>query len=485
MNFSKLLCSSLLLICTSTSSIWAQKPDSTKQKLADFTLFKGRSPYRTWSVGGNLGGLAPVAFTRGNNDFSDWDVNLGYDVFVRKQLAHSFGLELNMAGGKVSGSNTSQPNGVANGLINFETSFWSASLQGVVNVATIDFLRKENWINFLLKAGWGTSAFSYKQMDGFGVETNYKGTYGASGTKTYLYQQLIPVGVGAKFKISNRLNFNLGYTINFVGNDNFDGTVVSKTSTDRFSYAYSGVEFSLGKPAKKPNLDWVNPAAMLYDDLYNRLDTTELAALKKRVSKTEKEIDYLKCDSDGDGVADIFDKCPDTPAGVLVSGNGCPLDIDQDGVADYVDKCPLQKGTKETNGCPVVEKVAIPVKAPVQLSAEEQKILQDVFDNLEFNTGKWTIKPGSFESLNKLATLLITKRNYSLKISGHTDDVGSEKTNQILSANRANAVKTYLVKKGVLKNRIEARGYGESQPIADNSTEEGRQRNRRVEFNVF
>jgi OOP family OmpA-OmpF porin len=161
------------------------------------------------------------------------------------------------------------------------------------------------------------------------------------------------------------------------------------------------------------------------------------------------------------------------------------LDIDQDGTPDYLDKCPLQKGPKETNGCPVLEKVGTPVKAPVQLTAEEQKILQDVFENLEFNTGKWTIKAGSFESLNKLATLLITKRSYSLKISGHTDDVGSEKSNQILSANRANAVKTYLVKKGVLKNRIEARGYGESQPIAENTTEEGRQRNRRVEFNVF
>lgn len=475
----------VLLICSLFhSTLWAQSGDSLSQRKNEFTLFKGHKPYRTWSAGANVGGLAPVAFTRGNTDFSNWDVNLGYDVFVRKQLAHSFGLELTIGGGKVSGSNADEPNGVANGLIDFETQFWSTSLQGVVNVATLDFFRKENWINFLLKAGWGATAFSYKQTDGLGVQTNYQGTYGALGNKKYLYQQIIPVGVGAKFKISNRLNFNLGYTINFVGNDNFDGAVVSKTSTDRFSYAYSGIEISIGK-AQKPNLDWVNPIASLYDDLYMRLDTTELAALKKRMKKAEKDIEDLKCDSDGDGIGDVFDKCPNTPAHVVVSGNGCPLDIDQDGVEDYLDKCPTQKGTKENNGCPVVERVAMPIKAPVQLSAEEQKILQDVFENLEFTTGKWVIKASSFPSLNKLATLLITKPAYSLKISGHTDDVGSEKSNQTLSVNRANAVKTYLVKRGVSKNKIEARGYGESQPIAENTTEEGRQRNRRVEFNVF
>lgn len=484
MNVSKISLFLLLFASLVSQLSQAQSTDSLKRKTAEFTLFKGHAPYRTWSAGANVGGLAPVAFTRGNTDFSNWDEKIGYDVFVRKQVAHSFGLELNLAGGKVSGSNADEPNGVANGLMNFETSFWSASLQGVINVATLDFFRKDNWINFLLKAGWGATAFSYKQTDGFGVQTDYKGSYGVQGNKKYLYQQIIPVGVGAKFKISNRLNFNLGYTINFVGNDNFDGAVVSKTSTDRFSYAYSGIEISIGK-AQKPNLDWMNPAAMLYDDLFNRLDTTELAALKKRMKKAEKDIEDLTCDIDGDGIGDLFDQCPNTPKGLVVSGSGCPLDIDQDGVEDYADKCPMQKGSKENNGCPVLERVAIPVKAPVQLTAEEQKILQDVFENLEFTTGKWTIKAVSYPSLNKLATLLITKPAYSLKISGHTDDVGSEKSNQTLSVNRANAVKTYLVKRGVSKNKIEARGYGESQPIAENTTEEGRQRNRRVEFNVF
>ena len=137
MNFSKTVCTLLLLLGVNATSTWAQKSDSTYQKQADFTLFKGHKPYRTWSVGGNLGGMAPVAFTRGNTDFSNWDVNLGYDVFVRKQVAHSFGLELNLGGGKVSGTNANQPNGVANGVGATLATTGTFDLIDTANVQTI------------------------------------------------------------------------------------------------------------------------------------------------------------------------------------------------------------------------------------------------------------------------------------------------------------------------------------------------------------
>lgn len=449
-----------------------------------FTLFKGQKPYRTWSVGLHAGALAPVVFAPSNYDFSNWDVNLGYGLSVRKQLAHSFGLEFNATAGKISGSNKDLPGGVGFGLKSYETTIYTSSLMGVVNVATLDFMGKENWINFIVKAGWGQSAFSYIKTDEFDVTTNYKGKYGLSGTETYRYESFVPIGVAVKFKISDRMHFDLGYTMNFSGSDFLDGLKINRTPADRFSYAYSGLEFSLGKK-KQPALDWVNPISMMYDDLYMRNDSAELAALRKRVKILEKDVEELKCDTDSDGIGDLFDKCPSTPRGVVVSGWGCPLDTDQDSVYDYLDKCPLVKGDKNNNGCPEVAKATVISRPNIQLSAEEQKILQDVFENLEFATGKWIIKAVSYPSLNKLATLLITKPNYSLKISGHTDAVGSEKANQTLSVNRANAVKSYLVKRGVSKNKIEARGFGESQPIADNETEEGRQRNRRVEFNIF
>lgn len=478
-----LLVGMLLPLCMRAA---AQQTDTVKVQrgLKNFSLFKGQLPYRTWSLSAHVGALTPVVFAKGNSDYSNWEANIGYGIHVRKQVAHSFGLELGFLSGKISGTNKDEPNGIGNALMAYETNLHAVSLMGVVNIATVDFMRKENWINFLVKAGWGQTAYSYTLTDENNITTNYKGTYGVSGNKKYRYESFVPVGVGAKFKISNRFHFDLGYNMNFSGTDFLDGLKITRTSPDKFSYTYAGLEFPLGK-AGKPNLDWVNPIAMMYDDLVLRDDSAELAALKRRVSRVEKDVEDLKCDTDSDGVGDLFDKCPNTAKGAVVSGSGCPLDTDQDSVYDYVDKCPLVKGSVANNGCPVIEKTPSITRPTIQLTQEEQKILQDVFENLEFATGKWIIKAVSFPSLNKLATLLITKPNYHLKISGHTDAVGSEKSNQTLSVNRANAVKNYLVKKGASKNKIEARGYGESQPIADNETEEGRQRNRRVEFNIF
>ena len=106
------------------------------------------------------------------------------------------------------------------------------------------------------------------------------------------------------------------------------------------------------------------------------------------------------------------------------------------------------------------------------------------FDNLEFETGKADIKAKSFASLNALAALLKNKPTYGLRIEGHTDNVGKDESNLILSQKRANAVKDYLIKKGVNGAVLDAFGYGASKPIADNDTAAGRQKNRRVEMKI-
>jgi outer membrane protein OmpA-like peptidoglycan-associated protein len=185
-------------------------------------------------------------------------------------------------------------------------------------------------------------------------------------------------------------------------------------------------------------------------------------------------IKYRGCpfkDKDGDGVKDELDNCPTRPG--PPENNGCPYaDLDLDGVPDFLDKCPEIEGVKENNGCP-------------EIKAEEQKILNTAFENLEFETGKSIIKTASFESLNELADLMVKKPQWKLLISGHTDNVGKPANNLLLSKNRALAVEKYLNQNGVNKKQLKSEWFGQTKPVANNKTPEGRQKNRRVEMTVI
>lgn len=179
------------------------------------------------------------------------------------------------------------------------------------------------------------------------------------------------------------------------------------------------------------------------------------------------KVDAKGCpsDSDNDGVMDSEDKCPNTPAGVKVDARGCPIDSDGDGVADYLDKCP---GTKpdtlvDDNGCALPEKVSITLK-------------------IEFETAKADIRSKYNDKIKGVADFMNKYPSTTVEIGGHTDNVGKEAANVLLSQKRADAVKKYLVDKfGVDASRITTKGYGPSKPVADNATAAGRQQNRRVE----
>ena len=183
-------------------------------------------------------------------------------------------------------------------------------------------------------------------------------------------------------------------------------------------------------------------------------------------------------DSDSDGIPDHEDKCPNEAG--LTQFKGC-TDTDGDGIADYEDLCMLQPGTLENNGCPVVmEQIEL-----LEVTEAEEELLKEVFDNLEFNIGSSVISDESFASLKELAVLLSAKKSYNLYIAGHTDNIGNKANNTLLSKDRAEAVKEYLVAEGIEAERIKTEGYGPDRPVADNKTEAGRQKNRRVEFRII
>lgn len=175
-------------------------------------------------------------------------------------------------------------------------------------------------------------------------------------------------------------------------------------------------------------------------------------------------------DTDGDKILDKDDDCP-LLAGPK-SNKGCPeKDSDGDGLLDKDDDCPNTVGPISNKGCPVIEK-------------EVEEVLKTAFDALEFAFGKDVILPISFPSLEELAIVLSKKATWKLQISGHTDNVGEAQANLILSKKRAEALKNYLIGKGIDGNRMITEYFGETKPIADNTTDLGRQKNRRVEMKI-
>lgn len=161
-------------------------------------------------------------------------------------------------------------------------------------------------------------------------------------------------------------------------------------------------------------------------------------------------VDEALIDSDGDGIPDVLDACPDDPE--------------------------TFNGVDDEDGCPDED------ESSVRLVGDRIEILERV----HFDTARATIKAQSHSVLNQVAAVVKSNPDIvMLRILGHTDSRGDEDKNLELSQQRAVSVKEYLIKRGIEARRLSARGYGESHPIADNETEQGRSDNRRVEFHII
>lgn len=205
-------------------------------------------------------------------------------------------------------------------------------------------------------------------------------------------------------------------------------------------------------------------------------------------------VDSYGCelDSDGDGVKDSLDRCPNTPAGVRVNAQGCPADSDGDGVADDKDKCPgTVAGAKvDADGCEldsdndgVVDRLdECPNSAPgVQVDIKGCEIKEEIrLQGVNFESNSDRLLPGAESVLTDAAATLRKNPSIEVEVAGHTDSDGAADYNEGLSARRAQTVYDYLADNGVATDRMTVRGYGESQPIADNTTATGKAQNRRV-----
>jgi outer membrane protein OmpA-like peptidoglycan-associated protein len=207
-------------------------------------------------------------------------------------------------------------------------------------------------------------------------------------------------------------------------------------------------------------------------------------------------------DPDGDGILDPDDKCPDEPG---VAPDGCPdRDPDKDGILNPDDECPEEPGV-EPHGCPDKDPDKDGIYDPEDQCPnepetkngyedsdgcpdelpDEVKKFTGVIAGIEFDVNQDTIRTRSFSVLDEAVKVLTDYPELRIRITGHTDSDGTHEHNMDLSKRRADSVKSYLVDKGVSADRIETRGAGPDEPIADNDTGEGKQRNRRIEFKIL
>ncbi len=464
MNF-RLKISTLLGLAVFTyGQVSAQTPDTTLYKTY-VQPFSPESAFRTWSVGFNVGAFTTNTLFGSNNrqDFTIPKAQLGYGVYVKKQILPSFGIQADFFAGKLQADKAQPLSNLVIPYTQFDTKIsWAASASAHFTLANINWKHQKSFVQPYLTAGAGLMGYTPVLHSSNGTVANFKPT-----NNGYIKEFFVPVGAGAKFNVASGVNIDLGYTVNFVNSDNLDGYSYG-SQNDRFSFIHVGLEFIIGN-REKPQLATYNPVTSMRSEyltkeemLENTLNAqqaqfeaqkVQYEQLKNELSITNDKLAKLTMDSDGDGVPDYFDKCPNTPPGTKVDGSGCPLPVNKPDVKIYI-------------------------------TEDDRRVIKEAINNLEFDSGKATIREHSFGSLDKVAQLLISK-NFSLKLAGHTDNVGSDDANLKLSKDRTEAIKAYLVSKGVNPSRVEATGYGKNQPIASNKTAKGRQLNRRVEFTLY
>jgi outer membrane protein OmpA-like peptidoglycan-associated protein len=232
------------------------------------------------------------------------------------------------------------------------------------------------------------------------------------------------------------------------------------------------------------------------DGVYDGIDKCAATSAGARVDATG-----CPSDADGDTVPDGLDQCPNTPASATVDASGCPTDADKDGVPDGIDRCPgTPAGTEvDTSGCQRSKdtdadgvddsKDKCPGTAagtrvdaagcPILFTNERTPV---VLRGVTFEVGKSALRSESYAVLDIVAASLEANPDIRIEIAGHTDNTGSAATNTRLSQARADQVRTYLASKGIAPDRMVAKGYGPTVPVATNTTAAGRAQNRRVEL---
>lgn len=276
------------------------------------------------------------------------------------------------------------------------------------------------------------------------------------------------VGAGLRIRLHPRLFASLDYRYFLTDDPTFDtslgGEIEGEFAEHRIGAAL-GMKFDVASKAAPAPVDSDGDGVI---DANDQCPNTPIGTVVTPVGcAVPVPVVVVEKDTDGDGVLDKNDRCPNTPRGTQVNSFGCALDDDRDGVANPYDRCPnTPRGERvDSVGCAI----------------KQVRVLDGV--NFEYNSAKLTATARRI--LDEEAAVMRRSPNFRVAVQGHTDSQGSDAYNQTLSEKRAASARDYLVQQGVNADRLSTRGFGESQPVASNATAEGRARNRRVELEVL
>lgn len=375
------------------------------------------------------------------------DIGYGFQLGVGRMLTEHFAVELNANGGRIEGFN--------------ETGLLGSSFD-MLAVGNVDGTVAPY---ALVGVGWLRSQIDEAPSQRFQEDTD---------------NVSLSFGGGALFRLGNfpgSLRTELRVRNDLAENTNLTDVLFS-----------AGLLFPLGarQPAAAPvpldsDDDGVadtadrcpdSPPGSIVDAQGCELDSDGdgVADRRDRCPGTARGVDVdstgCELDGDGDGVVDSRDDCPGTPRGTRVGADGCPLDSDQDGVLDADDDCPnTRRGARvDFRGCEIREEIELP--------------------GVNFETNDAVLLPSSRATLDGAVATLQRYPSLEVECDGHTDSRGAAEYNQQLSQRRAEAVCEYLEAAGIDGDRLSARGFGESRPIAPNDSPEGRAANRRVTLRV-